>query len=336
MDAPRSFAFRDGERLIRFGAGALDEAPALLAEHGFAEYALLTTARAESQGPALVSGAARVLHVPGGPVPEAAGAVRGGVEGRPLVALGGGRVIDAAKAIAGADGLTAAAVPTTLAGSAFTPFHRMPSGVETSNLVRPALVVADPRLMTSLPDADLAATAMNALAHACEATYAPGANPVAEGAALRAAALFAAALEPGEPIDRPALALAAVLGGYAIGITGFSLHHALCQTIVRTAGSAHAHTNAVMLPHTLRFMAPRAAAPLTALARALGAPGRSPAEASEAVTPLAARSGATRLGEIGVDAGAVPAIAAAALRHPALGGAGYSVAEVEELLAAAL
>ena len=41
-----------------------------------------------------------MLEVPAGPVPEAATAVREGVAGRPLVALGGGRVVDAAKAIA--------------------------------------------------------------------------------------------------------------------------------------------------------------------------------------------------------------------------------------------
>ena len=55
--------------------------------------------------------------MPSGPVPEAAAAVREEVRGAPLVALGGGRVIDAAKAIAGADGLSVAAVPTTLSGA---------------------------------------------------------------------------------------------------------------------------------------------------------------------------------------------------------------------------
>ena len=39
-------------------------------------------------------------------------------------------MIDAAKAIAGADGLRVAAIPTTLSGAEMTPFHRMPAGVE--------------------------------------------------------------------------------------------------------------------------------------------------------------------------------------------------------------
>ena len=127
--------------------------------------------------------------MPAGGVPEAAAAVRDGVGGRPVVALGGGRVVDSAKAIGGADGLAVAAVPTTLSGAELTPFHRMPAGVTEFRLVRPALVVADPALMASQPMPDLAASAMNALAHAVEALYTPLANPVARdgGAARRAA-----------------------------------------------------------------------------------------------------------------------------------------------------
>jgi alcohol dehydrogenase class IV len=63
-------------------------------------------------------------------------------------------VIDAAKAIAGVDGLRCAAIPTTLAGSSFTPFHRMPAGVEDFSFVRPALAVCDPALMASAPMGD--------------------------------------------------------------------------------------------------------------------------------------------------------------------------------------
>src|SRR5436305_8844384 len=100
--------------MIRFGRGALGEAPALLEQRGFADYALLTTERAVADAPDLAAGASRVLHVPAGPVPEAAAAVRADVRGRPLVALGGGRVIDAAKAIGAADQLDVAALPTTL------------------------------------------------------------------------------------------------------------------------------------------------------------------------------------------------------------------------------
>ena len=308
----RDFTFRDGERTIRFAAGAVGEAPDLLAGHGFEGYALLTTERAAAGAPAVVEGASAVLHVPQGPVPDIAAAVRSGIEGRPIVSLGGGRVVDAAKALASADDLRCAAIPTTLAGSSFTPFHRLPAGMEGYGFVRPALVVADPDLMASMDEQPLAATAMNALAHASESLYAPGANPVAEGAALRAAELFASGLAPGE-LRREDLALAALLGGYAVGTTGLSLHHALCQTVVRTAGTAHALTNAVMLPHTLRFMAQRFPEQLEKLAAALGA-----ADAPSGVAPLAARSGARSLADLGLDAGALPVIVESALAHPGI------------------
>src|SRR5439155_16250692 len=141
--------------------------------------------------PAVGGAAGAVLHVPDGPVPEAAAAVRSEVGGRPLVALGGGRVIDVAKGIAGADDLPCAAVPTTLSGAPMTRFHRMPAGVDEWRMVRPSLVLADPGLMASQPPAPRAASAMNALAHAAEALYGPIANPVSELAALCAAGLLA-------------------------------------------------------------------------------------------------------------------------------------------------
>jgi maleylacetate reductase len=245
----------------------------------------------------LVDNAAVVFHVPSGGVPDAAAAVRSGVEGRPLVALGGGRVIDAAKAIGAVDGLPVAAVPTTLSGAELTPFHRMPAGVDTFKLVRPALVIADPALMASQPMPDLAASAMNALAHAVEALYTPLANPVAEMAALQAATLIADGLRDDEP-DREALALGALLAGYAVGLTGFAVHHAVSQTIVRVCGTPHAQTNAVMLPHVVGFMESRAPREMQLLHEALGG----------GVEPLSARAGVTTLGELGVTAEDVPRI----------------------------
>ena len=331
------FTFADGERLIRFGRGALAEAPGLLAERGFEGYALLTTERAMGSGPALVDAASRVLHVPGGTVPEAAAAVRGEVEGRALVALGGGRVVDAAKAIAGADGLECAAVPTTLAGSPFTAIHRMPAGVSEARLVRPSLVIDDPALMASLPRPRLIATGLNALAHAMESLYGPRANPVAELAALRSAELFAGALPDDEPPVEE-LSLAAMLGAYAVGTTGFAVHHAVSQTIVRAVGTPHAETNAVMLPHSARFAAGRAPRAMGAFARALGDPEGDPASAAGRVAALVGLTGLTRLAELGVGPEALEPLTGAIMEHPALQNTpgSMSSAEVAALLQNAL
>lgn len=154
---------------------------------------------------------------------------------RPLVALGGGRVVDTAKAIGAVSGAQVAAVPTTLAGSSFTPFHRLPDGSE-GTMRRPTLAVCEPDAMVPRDPQHLAATAMNALAHAMEALYAPLANPVTEEAALRAAALFSDELPRRRPFA-PDLAEAAFLAGYAVGNAGLAVHHAVCQTIVRSLGT---------------------------------------------------------------------------------------------------
>jgi maleylacetate reductase len=310
-----NFTWRDGERLVRFGAGALDEAARLVAEAGFDGYTLLTTERGAAESAALVEGAVAVLHVPAGKVDELSAALLPDAGGRPLVALGGGRVIDTAKAIAGAGDGRCAAVPTTLSGAPMTPFHRMPAGVEGARWVRPSLVVAEPALMASQPVAQRTASAMNALAHAMESLYTPLANPVSDLAALKAAELLAQTVPEDDP-ELGALALAALLGGYAVGATGLAFHHALCQTVVRECGAPHAETNAVMLPHSASMMAGRAPAAMGALARALGHPEEDPEAAGGRVAKLAARSGHTHLSSLGVEAEQLERVAAAAARHP--------------------
>lgn len=290
----------------------------MLAERGFEDYLLLTTERALEQWPGLEAGASQVAHVPAGRVDEISAGLLGRAGGRPLVALGGGRVIDTAKAIAGAiENGRSAAVPTTLSGAPMSPFHRVPAGAEGARFTRPQLVIADPELMASQPEPQLAASAMNALAHATESLYTPLANPVVELAALRAAALISEGLT-GAEVGRSPLALGAILAGYAVGSTGFAVHHAVCQTIVRVTGSPHAETNAVMLPHVVRLMAPRAPAALGALADALGDSVGDPGAAGALIARLAARSGHTRLSTLGVEAGQLPEVADAVHGHPGL------------------
>jgi maleylacetate reductase len=287
------FTWRDGERLIRFGPlGPVEES-----------FQLLTTERAAL--PSLTQAARDVVHVPQGRVDEVSAELLSAHSFDPgllLLGLGGGRVIDATKAIAGAVGARCGAIPTTLSGAEMTPFHRTPAGVEGAGLVRPALVLADPKLMASAPAPKLAATAMNALAHALEALYTPFANPVTSMAALRAAALLATE-------DRESLALGALLAGYASGSTGIAVHHALCQTIVRTAGTPHAETNAVMLPHSARLMEERAPEAVTAFREAVVVD----------LDELAARSGHTSLGSLGVSEQQLPEVAEAVAAHPLLG-----------------
>jgi alcohol dehydrogenase class IV len=217
---------------------------------------------------------------------------------RPLVALGGGRVVDVAKAIAAISGAEVMAIPTTLSGAEMTGIHRLPEGAEerARGFVRPSLVIADPEAMTGQPEEHLRASAMNALAHGSDTLYLPGSNPVSEMTALRGAALIAAALdEEREGRDRAALALGAILCGYAIDSAGLGLHHLVCQTLVRVCGTPHAETNAAILPQALAFLAERAPAPYERLAASLGTD----------VADLRGRTTALgwppRLGEVGGD-----------------------------------
>ena len=163
----RGFTWQDGERLIRFGRGALADAPALLDE----PYTLLTTERAGALAPGVVEQAERVLHVGPGRVDELAGALLDELPATPLlVALGGGRVVDVAKALAAArPPAHVAAIPTTLSAAEMTAVHRRAAGTPADVPgVRPAIVLNDPALSASQPEEELAASAANALAHALE------------------------------------------------------------------------------------------------------------------------------------------------------------------------
>jgi alcohol dehydrogenase class IV len=281
----RDFTWRDGERVIRFGRGALAEATDLLDDG----YVLLTTERAEAAAPDVVAAAAAVHHVPPGRVDEIAGDLLADVDGDLLVALGGGRVVDVAKALAAARGTDAAAIPTTLSAAEMTRGHRHARGVDPATpRVRARIVINDPALCASQPDEEMAASAANALGHAIEGPLTPRASPVPTLAALEAARLLA------REDDRDALALGALLSGYVIDSTGYGLHHVLAQTLARFAGVWHGHANAAMLPHTTVALRERAPEALAALDAAAGI------EMETLARRLAHRAGAQQLRDLGV------------------------------------
>jgi alcohol dehydrogenase class IV len=272
-----NFVWRDAGRTVVFDAGGVAAAPKLLAEHGVERFELLTTARHRGVGAGLADVAAAVHELPPADpavaVPAAAAALLDSVHSANLVAFGGGRVIDTAKAIAAVSGAQVAAIPTTMSGAEMTGIHRLPAGAEdrVRSLVRPALVIADPGAMTSAPELELRASSMNALAHGADSLYTPFANPVSRMTALRGAELIATSLDedPAER-NRAALAQGSILCGYAIDSGAFSLHHVVCQTLVRLCGAGHAGVNAAILPRAMSFMAPRAPDGLEPLATAIG------------------------------------------------------------------
>jgi alcohol dehydrogenase class IV len=301
-----AFTWADGERLIRFGPGA--------GEHAWRGADLLSTPRARASIPEALRDAWRSARdVPPGQVADIAAALVAEVgEGR-VVAWGGGRVIDTAKAVAAARGGRVCAVPTTLSGAEMTGGHRVVPGYEGRGRHRPVLVLADPALMTGQPEPDRRASAMNALAHAAEALYGPGRNPVSGMAAAAAAGDIAAGIEGRAPDARERLAQGSLLAAYAMDSAGYSLHHVLCQTIVRVCGTPHAATNATMLPHVLAAMAGREGAAVARLADALGV---TVAGLPERVTELG--GGRRTLEDLGVSRDDLISVADAALERPEL------------------
>ena len=284
-----AFTWRDGDRTIVYG----EDAVSALRRLGWdSDTTLLTTPRADPGiMPALMVGEGQVPDLAARLLPEAGG-------GR-LLAWGGGRVIDVAKAIASVTGARVGAVPTTLSGAEMTSLHRKIEGREQGPSVRPVLVIGDPALMCSLPEPALRASSLNALAHGVEALYGPRANPAATIVALHGAELIAGG-------DR---ALGALLCAYAVDSAGYAVHHVLAQTTVRVAGTGHAQTNAAVLPATITIMLQRSPEAMADLATALGV---SRGDLAARVDELGGHA------RIDIDTPAREAVADAALRRPEL------------------
>jgi alcohol dehydrogenase class IV len=294
-----NFVWRDAGRVVVLRVGGVEQAAKLLAEHGFGDFELLTTPRALPGAPELEAVARAVHAVGSGQVPELAAGLLDRVGGERIVALGGGRTIDTAKAVAAVAGARVAAVPTTLSGAELTGIHRLPAGAEdrVRSLVRPELAIADPQAMTGLAEPALRASAMNALAHGADSLYTPFANPVSQMTALRGAELIATSLDEDRPDrNRAAFAQGALLCAYAIDSAAFGMHHVICQTLVRICGTPHAETNAAILPRALAFIAPRVSDRLASLSAAIGT---DPEDLEARVLQLGGNPAG--LGELGAD-----------------------------------
>jgi alcohol dehydrogenase class IV len=297
------FTWRDGDRVIRFGPDAIDDAPALLGEG----YTLITTARSLPAAPALAERAAHVHELPDGYVEDTAGALLDEVEGELLVALGGGRVVDTTKALGAARGIKVAAIPTTLSAAEMTWVHRQARGADpSSGHARARIVINDPALSASQPLAELAASAGNSLGHAVDGACTTLATPVPTMVAQEAARLLALALPEAAEPDRVTLALGALLSGWAIDSTWYGLHHVCAQTLVRVGPAGHGPANVCLLRHTAAALRRRSPAVLDALDAAIGVP-------VEAVAArFAALAGAEQLEEMGVELDALERCAQAA------------------------
>ena len=261
-----------------------------------------------------VDTAARWSEVPSELIDEAAAAAQA-ADG--VVALGGGSAIDLGKAISAKTGLPLVSVPTTYSGAEWTSYfgvrdrdRRMRGG---GGGAHPTAIVYDPALTADLPPETTVGTAMNALAHCAEALYAEGHNGLADEDALTGAELISKWLprvvaEPADLYARTELLLGAAHGGAALAGSMLALAHAMAQAIGGAYGLPHGTLNGIVLAPVLRFNAAIVPDAVHRFGEAIGAPD-DPADGVEA---LAALAGPTRLSELGVPQGDLPALAASA------------------------
>lgn len=262
-------------------------------------------------------------------IPSDRARVDGDADG--LLAIGGGSAIDTAKWLSASSGLPLVSVPTTYSGAEWTHFfgvrdaqRRMRGGGGGSHN---AGIVYDVELTLDLPRDVTGGTALNALAHCCEALYVRGRDPGADPLALEGADLISNALprvldDPAGLEARTSLLQGAARGGEALGRSGLALGHAMAQAIGGTYGLPHGALNAICLPPALRFNAEFVPAELL---------GGSAAERAEELKQLA---GFTTLGALGVPADDLPGLAESIARRPGTlaNPRPAAAAQIEELL----
>jgi alcohol dehydrogenase class IV len=222
-----------------------------------------------------------------------------------VVAVGGGSTTGLAKALAVRTGVPQVIVPTTYAGSELTPVLGETSGgekvIRSGPEILPETVIYDVELTLRLPTPVTVTSAINALAHAVEALYAPERNPVVDLLALEATRLIATALpvvvaDPADSEARAELLRAAWLAGTCLGTVSMGLHHKLCHTLGGTFSLPHAATHTVVLPQAMAYNAAAVPAVMARIAEAVGAPD-APTGVYDLVTAV---GGPTSLRELGM------------------------------------
>ena len=188
--------------------------------------------------------------------------------------LGSGEDLDAAWGVANAKGprLPLVLVPTTAGtGSEVTPVSIITVGEEekrgvSSPVILPDIAVLDAELTLGLPPAITAATGVDAMVHAIEAYASKRANnnPVSKLLAREALRLLGANIETavmdGTDVEaRGAMLLGSMLAGQAFANSPVAAVHALAYPIGGAFHVPHGLSNALVLPHVLRFNAPVAA-----------------------------------------------------------------------------
>lgn len=226
-------------------------------------------------------------HVPHAAVRIAAERARA-AQADGVVSLGGGSVIDGAKAVVAelaGDGLVVAhvALPTTLSGAEFAHYYGVTDdtadGAQTTKRsfartdVTPTSVIIDPELTVLTPDPLWAGSGIKALDHAVEGIALGGGRPVADVLALVGirglAESLASSREPEALERRVACQLASWQCYVAPASTRLGLSHRIGQVLGGTFGVPHSLTSGITLPPVLRLLADLAPHAIAQVADAL-------------------------------------------------------------------
>jgi alcohol dehydrogenase class IV len=254
--------------------------------------------------------------------------------------LGSGEDLDGAWGVGNAAGprLPLVLVPTTAGtGSEVTPVAIITvEGGEkrgvSSPVILPDLALLDPDLTLGLPGPITAATGIDAMVHAIEAytSRSPNANPVSRALAVEALKLLGANIEAAvadgvaggtNRAARSAMLIGSMLAGQAFANAPVAAVHALAYPIGGLFHVPHGLSNALVLPHVMRFNAAAAAVEYAVLAPHVfpdidagqGAQGAA-ADFAGRLADLSARLGLPqRLREVGVGRDDLGRCAAAAM-----------------------
>jgi alcohol dehydrogenase class IV len=217
-----------------------------------------------------------------------------------VVAVGGGSVLDAGKAIAGlareeaptaefvagraieAESYPVIAAPTTAGtGSEVThvavltdPDRRVKASIRTAGMM-PRVALVDPELTLSLPPETTAHTGLDAFVQAVESYLSVGANPFSDALALDAVVrigqwLRTAYHDGANKEAREQMACGSMMAGLALASARLGLVHGIAHPLGALYGLPHGKACALLLPHVLEFNAPVCDAKMAQLARALG------------------------------------------------------------------
>lgn len=236
-----------------------------------------------------------------------------------VVALGGGSVLDCAKAAA--VGLPVVAVPTTAGtGSEVTSVCVLSdenTGAKASISgpeYYPAIAVVDPGLTYTMPRKVAAESGLDALSHALEALWSRLRNPASDGIALEAIRLILDSLEPacaGDTAARDHMSLASLLAGMAFSQTKTAGVHACANPLTVGYGLSHGASCAFTLAAFTRING------IDHHARALGF--ENAGELADKIDSMKAALGLPlTLAQAGISASDLPTLAEACLPAPNL------------------